>query len=469
MTSPFPLQPEDLQKVLSEALSRGGNYADIFLEDTSIHSIELQDGMVSQAVQTVLYGAGIRVLSGEQTGFAYTIDLAMPAMLHAAAFAASIGHYGSNTATATSPTPSVPHSPSITPSQPHSSTSTLHPIAVRDTLLHIDQLAREQDSRIVRVKASLNQRLQTVSFINSLGEQFTDRRPRTTLFVHIVMAQNGQTEMGFASRMMQMGAEMITEETIREVLSEAIQRAAFLFGASRIEGGETPVVMAAGASGILLHEAIGHAFEADFVRQGTSIFAGKLGQEICSPEITIIDDGTQPGDAGCLAWDDEGCPGQRTVLVNGGRLESYMHDRISANHFHVPPTGNGRRQSFRNPPLPRMRSTYMLSGQATPEDIIGSVRRGILAEVFTNGQVQIGAGDFTFYMKQGHLIENGRLTRPLRDMNIIGNGPRALRDISLVANDLRMDHSASMCGKGGQSVPVSQGLPTVLIKKLTVG
>ena len=467
MTSPFPLQPEDLQRVLCEALSRGGDYADIFLEDTSIRSIELQDGLVSQAVQTVLYGAGIRVLSGEQTGFAYTIDLTMPAMLRAASFAASIGHYGSGSTS--SPTPSLPHSPIPQNNMAGDATSSLPPLAVRDTLLHIDQLAREKDKRIVRVKASLNQRLQTVSFINSLGEQFTDRRPRTTLFVHIVMAQNGQTEMGFSSRMMQMGAEMITEQTIREVLSEAVERAAFLFGASRIEGGETPVVMAAGASGILLHEAIGHAFEADFVRQGTSIFAGKLGQEICSPDITIVDDGTQRGDAGCLAWDDEGCPGQRTVLVDRGRLESYMHDRISAHHFHVPPTGNGRRQSFRHPPLPRMRSTYMLSGEATPEDIIRSVRRGILAEVFTNGQVQIGAGDFTFYMKQGHLIENGRITRPLRDMNIIGNGPRALRDISLVANDLRMDHSASMCGKGGQSVPVSQGLPTVLINKLTVG
>ncbi|MCR4922271.1 MAG: TldD/PmbA family protein [Bacteroidaceae bacterium] len=467
MTSPFPFQPEDLRRVLSEALSRGGHYADIFLEDTSIRSLELQDGMVSQAVQTVLYGAGIRVLCGEQTGFAYTMELTMPAMLRAATFAASIGRYGKGGENRQMPLPCLATASKWTRSD--EKTENLSPLAVRDILLHIDQMAHEMDRRIVRVKASLNQRLQTVSLVNSLGEEFTDIRPRTTLFVHIVMEQSGQTEMGYASRMMQMGAEMVTETTIREVVSEAVRRAAFLFGASRIEGGETTVVMAAGAGGILLHEAIGHAFEADFIRQGTSVFADMLGKEICSPDITIVDDGTQQGDAGCLAWDDEGTKGLRTVLVADGRLESFMHDRISARHFQVSPTGNGRRQSFRHPPLPRMRSTYMLPGQATADDIIRSVRRGILAEVFTNGQVQIGAGDFTFYMKQGHLIEDGRITRPLRDMNIIGNGPRALRDISLVGNDLQFDHSASMCGKGGQNVPVSQGLPTVLINKLTVG
>ena len=275
--------------------------------------------------------------------------------------------------------------------------------------------------------------------------------------------------MGFASRMMQHGAEMLTDELVDEVTHEAISRTAFLFDATRIDGGEMPVVMAAGASGILLHEAIGHAFEADFIRQGTSIFSDRLGTEICDPSITIVDDGTQEGDAGRLRWDDEGTAGQRTVLVEKGRLVSFMHDRISAKHFGVAPTGNGRRQSFRHTTQPRMRSTYMLAGETPPDDIIRSVRRGILAQTFTNGQVQIGAGDFTFYMKQGYLIEDGRLTQPLRDLNIIGNGPQALRDICLVGNDLKLDHSASMCGKGGQTVPVSQGLPTVLIKKLVVG
>jgi len=275
--------------------------------------------------------------------------------------------------------------------------------------------------------------------------------------------------MGYASRMMQMGVEFFSDALIEEVVKEAIQRTDFLFSASQIEGGEMPVVMAAGSSGILLHEAIGHAFEADFIRTGDSIFTGQLGKQICHPSISIVDDGTLLGDAGMLRYDDEGIPGQCTTLVEHGRLNSYLYDRISARHFGVKPTGNGRRESFRCVPLPRMRSTYMLPGEAKEEDIIRSVRRGVYAQSFTNGQVQIGAGDFTFFMKTGYLIEDGHLTRPLRDLNIIGNGPEALRRISMVADNLSIDHSASMCGKEGQKVAVSQGLPTVLIDKLIVG
>ena len=252
-------------------------------------------------------------------------------------------------------------------------------------------------------------------------------------------------------------------------MEEAVSRTAFLFTAKQIRGGEMPVVMAAGASGILMHEAIGHSFEADFIRTGESIFADKIGEMICAPCINIVDDGTLSYDAGFLHFDDEGVLGERTVLVDHGRLNSYMHDRITAKFYGVKPTGNGRRESFRYPPQPRMRSTNMLEGDASEEDIIHSVKRGIYAQTFTNGQVQIGAGDFTFFMKQGYLIENGHLTQPIRDMNIIGNGPRVLKDISIVGNNLKIDHSAYMCGKGGQSIPVSQGLPTVLVKRLVVG
>lgn len=275
--------------------------------------------------------------------------------------------------------------------------------------------------------------------------------------------------MGYATRMMQMGAEFFSDALIEEAVSEAIMRTDFLFSASQIEGGEMPVVMAAGSSGILLHEAIGHAFEADFIRTGDSIFTGKLGKQICNQSISIVDDGTLPNDAGMLRYDDEGIPGQKTILVDRGRLNSFLYDRISAKHFGVKPTGNGRRESFRCMPIPRMRSTYMLPGEAKEEDIIRSVKRGIYAQSFTNGQVQIGAGDFTFFMKTGYLIEDGKLTQPLRDLNIIGNGPEALRRISMVGDNLRIDHSASMCGKEGQKAAVSQGLPTVLIDKLIVG
>ena len=458
----FPLTDKQLNGILSAALGWGGEYADIFLEDTRISSMVLQDGKVSQAQQVCLYGAGIRAVQGSQTGYAYTMDLSEKAMLQAAKFAGSM-FPGVSKQSFTLPSMGKEPTEVALPSD------MMSPEKVRQFLLQIEEKARSMDVSVIRVKAYISQRMQEVQFVASDGTAFHDFRPRTSLSVNIVMERGGQTQMGYASRMLQMGAEFFSNALIEEVVSEAIQRTDFLFSASQIEGGEMPVVMAAGSSGILLHEAIGHAFEADFIRTGDSIFTGKLGKQICHPSISIVDDGTLPNDAGMLRFDDEGVPGQRTVLVENGKLNSYLYDRISAKHFGVKPTGNGRRESFRCMPIPRMRSTYMLPGEAKEEDIIRSVRRGIYAQSFTNGQVQIGAGDFTFFMKTGYLIEDGQLTKPLRDLNIIGNGPEALRQISMVADNLKIDHSASMCGKEGQKAAVSQGLPTVLIDKLIVG
>ena len=229
------------------------------------------------------------------------------------------------------------------------------------------------------------------------------------------------------------------------------------------------MVLGAGASGILLHEAIGHGMEADFNRKGTSIYADMMGQSIAPDFVTVVDDGTVPYSRGAINFDDEGISAQRTVLVEGGVLKSYMHDQISARHYGVAPTGNGRRQSFRHPVIPRMRATYMENGPHTRDEIIASVEKGIIAEAFTNGQVTIGAGDFTFYIKNGWLIEGGRVTAPIKDCNIIGNGPEALRNVTMAADDGHLDIGGWTCGKDGQGVPVSQGLPTVLVSQLTVG
>ncbi len=445
--------------------SRRGDYADIFFENTDISSMVLQDGKVSQAQQVCLHGAGIRAVKGTETAYAYTMDLSEEGLKKAAK---AVGIAPSPLPLWGSASFSLPlqHSGFVALPQRGSREGAE---TFRQFLLKAEAKAYALDPSIIKVKAYVAQRMQQVQYAGSDGTAFHDLRPRTALSVSIVMERGGQMQMGYASRMMQMGADFFTEAVIDEVVGEAVRRTDFLFTATQIEGGEMPVVMAAGSSGILLHEAIGHAFEADFIRTGDSIFTGRMGQEICHPSITIVDDGTLPNDAGMLRFDDEGIPGQRTVLVEKGRLNSFLYDRISARHFGVKPTGNGRRESFRCPPLPRMRSTYMLPGEAKEDDIIRSVRRGIYAESFTNGQVQIGAGDFTFFMKTGWLIENGKLTRPLRDLNIIGNGPEALRHISMVGDTLRIDHSASMCGKEGQKVAVSQGLPTVLIDKLTVG
>ena len=447
-------------------------YSDIFAENTDISSIVLQDGKVSQAQQVCLHGAGIRTVQGTETRYAYTMDLSEEGLRKAAKSVGTVPIPG--------PSPNLSLvGKGVDSISPEKETSPLPrkerlgeglgALAVRQFLLDVEAKARALDPSVIKVKAYVSQRMQEVQFAASDGTSFHDFRPRSSLSVSIVMERGGKTQMGFASRMLQMGGEFFSDTLIEEVVSEAIRRTDFLFSASQIEGGEMPVVMAAGSSGILLHEAIGHAFEADFIRTGDSIFTGQLGKQICHPSISIVDDGTLPGDAGMLRYDDEGIPGQKTVLVHEGKLNSFLHDRISARHFGVKPTGNGRRESFRCPPIPRMRSTYMLPGQATEEDIIRSVKRGIYAQSFTNGQVQIGAGDFTFFMKTGYLIEDGRLTRPLRDLNIIGNGPEALRRISMVAGNLRIDHSASMCGKEGQKAAVSQGLPTVLIDKLIVG
>jgi TldD protein len=276
-------------------------------------------------------------------------------------------------------------------------------------------------------------------------------------------------ERTYCARSFRKGFEWMTDDLVEELAGEAIERTNFLFGATKPRAGEMPVVLGAGGSGILLHEAIGHAFEADFNRKNTSIFSDKMGKNIAKDFINIIEDGTLENNRGAINIDDEGNDVKKIYLVKDGVLDTYIHDRISANFYGVDPTGNGRRQSFRNVPLPRMRSTYMEGGPHSKEDIIASVKYGVYVDNFSNGQVNIGPGDFTFFVKSGYLIEDGKLTQPVKDINIIGNGPQALADISMAAGDFQLDNGTWTCGKAGQSVPVTMGLPTVRVDKLTVG
>ena len=270
------------------------------------------------------------------------------------------------------------------------------------------------------------------------------------------------------SRSFRTGAELVCPEIAAEIAEEAVKGIDARFEASRPKGGQMNVVMGAGASGILLHEAMGHAFEADFNRKGQSIFSDRMGQQICPKGVSVVDDGTLMGNRGSCNYDDEGVPGEKTYMVTDGVLTSYLHDRISAAWYGLPSTGNGRRENFRYNPIPRMRATYMENGNADPESMIASVKNGVYVDEFSNGQVKIGEGDFTFFVKSGYLIENGRLTMPVKDINIIGNGPQALADIVAVGNDLKIDNGTWTCGKE-QSVPVSCGMPSVLISSLIVG
>jgi TldD protein len=264
-------------------------------------------------------------------------------------------------------------------------------------------------------------------------------------------------------------AEFINSESVERLSREAVRRTVDLFDAVKPDAGEMEVVLAAGSSGVLLHEAIGHGMEADFNRKGISIYADKMNKPVAEDFVTIVDDGTNTNVRGSLNVDDEGNDTEKTFLVRDGILTSYLHDRISAQHYRVEPTGNGRRESFRYAPIPRMRNTYMLPGPHKKEDIIKSVKKGLYAEHFTNGQVYIGAGDFTFYVKSGYLIDNGEITRAVKDVNIIGNGPEVLKNVVMVADDLALSEGGHTCGKDGQGVPVSLGLPTMKVSKITVG
>jgi TldD protein len=461
----FKVTENELRKVMAIAMENGGDYADIFFEHTLDSMLVLRDGKVNSTSSNIDFGVGIRVIKGDQTGYAYTENVAMSEMIKAARTAAKIanGITGIKT-TQIKEFPLKKNYYNVISSWEETTVKTKMPFLqkVNDKIFSLDK-------RVSRVIVSQTDSTSYILFFNSDGVLMHDYRPMGTLGATCIMEQKGKIENGRSARAYRMGAEFLTDDLVETISQEAVKQTALMFDAIKPKGGEMPVVMGAGGSGILLHEAIGHAFEADFNRKNTSIFADKLGKKVCDASISVLDDGTIPFNRGAVNMDDEGVLGQKTYIVKDGVLNSYLHDRISAKHYGVAPTGNGRRQSFRFTPVPRMRATYMENGNAREEDIIASVKRGIFVDNFTNGQVQIGAGDFTFFVKSGYLIEDGKLTRPIKDINIIGNGPKALADITMVANNYKMDNGTWTCGKDGQSCPVTCGMPSVLVSKLTVG
>ncbi len=461
----FGVSESDVKKVLSAALEKGGDYADLFFEHTYRNNIGLQDGAVNRASSNIDFGMGVRVLAGDQTGYAYVESVSLDEMLKAANTAARIANGSTAKKTINLSEKSINNN-HYTVQIPWDE------IAVREKtpyLQVINDRIFELDSRVAKVNASLGDTTSHIFFCNSEGVMYYDYRPMVTLSAVCIMQQDGKIENSYASRAYRMGAEFLNDEIIESIAKEAVEKTSILFEAVKPKGGEMPVVMGAGGSGILLHEAIGHAFEADFNRKNISIFSDQLNKKICNEHINVVDDGTIPFNRGSVNIDDEGVLGQKTYIVKEGILTSYLHDRISAQHYGIPSTGNGRRESFRMMPIPRMRATYMEAGNVTEEEMISTVKKGIYASTFTNGQVQIGAGDFTFFVKNGYLIEDGKLTQPIKDINIIGNGPKALADITMVGNNYEMDNGTWTCGKDGQSCPVTCGMPSALVSKLTVG
>jgi TldD protein len=464
MMAHFGVTENDLQKVMAVALEKGGDYADLYFEHTLWNNIGLQDGEVNRAASDIQYGVGIRVVAGDQTGYAYVENVGVEEMLSAARTASRIATGSAKTApvkvdelTFTNRYPVIQkwEDAGIQAKTPYLQ-------KLNDRIFALDQ-------RVIKVNASINDSTSYILYYNSEGTLCYDYRPMVVAGCSCIMQQGDRIENNSSSRAGRRDFSFLSDALIEEMAQETVAGTALLFDAVKPKGGEMPVVMAAGGSGILLHEAIGHAFEADFNRKNISIFYNKLNTKICDEHISVVDDGTIPGDRGSINFDDEGVASQKTYIVKDGVLSSYLHDRISARHYGVAPTGNGRRESFKCTPIPRMRITYMENGNCTEEEIIASVKQGVYVDKFTNGQVQIGAGDFTFFVKSGYLIENGKLTQPIKDINIIGNGPKALADVTMVASNLKIDPGAWTCGKSGQSAPVAQGLPSVLVSKLTVG
>ena len=459
----FKVSEEQLKTLTDTALAKGGDFSDLYFEHTTYFNLLLKDGVVSSGGFHTDFGVGIRVLTGEKTGYAYSENTEMPDMLAAAKAASAIA-----TGTCASRTyiPVRDKAYDLYPVQLNwreRSAENFLPF-----LKELEKAIFEKDSRIIKVIARMSDSVSDVMMYNSLGELTCDSRPMGSVTATAVFEQNGKTENKTASRSFRMGAELIGPALVKELAEDVVKGIDERFAATRPKGGQMPVVMGAGASGILLHEAMGHAFEADFNRKGQSIFSGRLGQQVCPKGVNVVDDGTVAFNRGSGNYDDEGVPAQKTYMVRDGVLESYLHDRISASWFGIAPTGNGRRENFRYNPIPRMRATYMESGNADPQSIIADVKQGIYVDEFSNGQVKIGEGDFTFFVKSGYLIENGCLTTPVKDINIIGNGPQALSDIVAVGNDLKIDNGTWTCGKE-QSVPVSCGMPTVLVNNLVVG
>ncbi len=460
----FGITEELIAQVMQEALSRGGDYCDLFFQHTISHTIGLEDKAVNRAYSNVDLGVGIRVLKGDQTGYSFTEELTPQAMKLAARTAAAIADGPKNPG----PVRFTLHS---TPDYYHLNVP-WEQVSIDQKIPHLQTINEKVfalDKRVIKSNIYFSDAASFILIATSDGKIVTDYQPLGALSVSCSAEQNGKREQNSYNIAGRTGIDTYTPATLDRLAHEAVRRTVDLFEAVKPAGGEMEVVLAAGSSGILLHEAIGHGMEADFNRKNISIFSDKIDKPVAEKFVSIVDDGTNPHVRGSINVDDEGNGTEKTYLVENGVLRTYLHDRISARHYKVNPTGSGRRESFRFAPMPRMRNTYMLPGPHKKEEIIKSVKKGLYAEYFTNGQVFIGAGDFTFYVKSGSLIEDGKITRPVKDINVIGNGPAVLRDIVMVGDDFKMDDGGWTCGKNGQGVPVSLGLPTVKVKKITVG
>lgn len=463
------LSHQDLFSVLGQLAERRLDYADLYFQSSYHEAWVIEDGIIKDGSYNIDQGVGVRAVSGEKTGFAYADQITLNALNQSAQAARSIVRDSGNGKVHTlgeigyqalypllDPLQSLPREEKI-------------------ALLHrVDKVARAADKRVQEVTASITGVYEQILVAATDGTLAADVRPLVRFSVSVLVEEDGKRERGASGGGGRFGYDYFLDVVDGEVRAdafakEAVRMALVNLSAVAAPAGTMPVVLGAGWPGVLLHEAVGHGLEGDFNRRGTSVFSGQMGQLVASELCTVVDDGTLQGRRGSLAIDDEGVPGQYNVLIENGILKGYMQDKLNARLMGVVPTGNGRRESYAHLPMPRMTNTYMLAGKSMPEDIIASVEYGLYAPNFGGGQVDITSGKFVFSTSEAYLIENGRVTKPVKGATLIGSGIEAMQQISMVGNDLALDKGVGVCGKEGQSLPVGVGQPTLKLDSLTVG
>ncbi len=464
LLAPHALDTSHLQQVFGQMLAHRVDYADLYFQYSRAESWSLEEGIVKSGSFGIDQGVGVRAVSGDKTAFAYSDDISLAALESAARATRAIARQGG-----TQQVPMLhpgrnrnlylPHDPIV-------SLDAAHKVALLERL---ERHARSLDVRVTQVMASLAGEYDVVLMARSDGLMNADIRPLVRLSLQVIVEGNGRREQGSAGGGGRFDYAYFTDDVLRDYAEKAVHQAVINLDAKPAPAGNMTVVLGAGWPGILLHEAVGHGLEGDFNRKGSSAFSGRVGERVAAPGVTVVDDGTIVNRRGSLNMDDEGNPTQRTVLIENGILRGYLQDTLNARLMNVPVTGNARRESFAHLPMPRMTNTMMLNGDKTPEEIIASVKHGLYAANFGGGQVDITSGKFVFSTTEAYLIEDGKITTPVKGATLIGNGPEALMRVSMIGNDLALDPGVGTCGKEGQSVPVGVGQPTVRIDGLTVG
>ncbi|NBI42163.1 metalloprotease TldD [[Haemophilus] felis] len=471
LLTPSNLSLKDLQNTFNLLEHRQIDYADLYFQLSQDENWVLEDGIIKEGGFHIDQGVGVRAVSGEKTGFAYADQINLLNLQQCAAAVKGIAQVSQNSfsqANVLSAVNAIQRYPSINPLESLSKEKKI-------ALLHlVDKVAHNADPRVIQVSASLSSVYEEMLIVATDGTLAADIRPLVRLSISVLVEKDGKRERGSAGAGGRFGLDWFFESENGEIRAahfaqEAVRQAIVNLGAIAAPAGLMPVVLAAGWPGVLLHEAVGHGLEGDFNRKGSSIFSGKIGEQVTSPLCTIVDDGTLPNRRGSITVDDEGVPSQCNVLIQEGILQGYMQDKMNARLMGMKPTGNGRRESYAHLPMPRMTNTYMLAGKSQFEDLIASVEQGIYAPHFGGGQVDITSGKFVFAMSEAYLIEKGKITKPVKGATLIGSGIEVMQNISMVADKMELDHGVGTCGKEGQSMPVGIGQPALKIDQITVG